>query len=823
MFSVLSFFGADTIPEAHMNSVGPSLLDFSRAAAQAADTSRIKVSGQNVGSTKLPTWASTNHAAMTAFVEAMRRELGSVIADATATRLHAILGDDRPLTARLVRESIDEAVRMAQSGLNGRDRFLSDIDPRHGFSAAFDQAVAPLRGKLDDEGLALLRDAMKQEINPRFPPGADGAGDPAALAGFMSRRSSVSHFCSRMLELPMAGQVGARAGDLVSLALRMGVNTEYGGCLCQALPSLRDLQPQGELKPETIWQGLFGESLPEGMPTQGTTFSDALVRRLDAHLESLVPGKGAVVRAQGAQNPLERAREIVVTGRPVTMNDLSAPGLSLRMGLSAGYSGEQLLARDMGRRMGTTLAGTDSAVISTPPRIEVGGRTFVVGRETPFSFASEADKTSYRQGRPSTLSSGIMGAFREICGGGSAEPRQVEMLGALASQAPMRSLLGTGGVGIFKGVVNTPLTEHSSTTVSVSMGDDGVAHVRISTSEEPDAVCFSGFASVSYDVAPDGTATPTDVVVAPVFGDAAQAIVTQAGENEIPTAELRNNVAEALRAGTISRWEADRLEARLADRIVGPEDLGEAARNMRELRAELSSREFAAYVNSEREMGTISAAEAGFLLSELPRIASQGDLVDFLRGLPGAPVHGAVEHAGTATDFAGRESSLYTFRGLVFRGDSRAPDAIRDAGGFKSKNDLSRPEDLREAQGLGQAIGATGTAGVSCARELGRCLPYCDYGSPYGRGFVYIIDTARLGEGRQAYDMAAISVRNGYKRQDESGGEVNVTDIPHSAVVGWLEIPDADNLRKGDPDGGVAALMDTLEPRYVHFNPQYHA
>ena len=34
-----------------MKSVGPSLLDVSRAAAQAADTSRIKVSGQNVGST----------------------------------------------------------------------------------------------------------------------------------------------------------------------------------------------------------------------------------------------------------------------------------------------------------------------------------------------------------------------------------------------------------------------------------------------------------------------------------------------------------------------------------------------------------------------------------------------------------------------------------------------------------------------------------------------------------------------------------------------------------------------------------------------------
>ena len=555
-----------------MNPVGPSLLDFSRAVAQAADTSRIRVSGRNVGSAKLPTWASTNHAAMTAFVDAIRRELGGAIADATATRLHAVLGEDRPLTARLVRESIDEAVRMAQSGLNGRDKFLSDIDPRHGFSAAFDQAVAPLRDKLDAEGLALLRDAMKQEIITRFPPGADKAGDPAALAEFMSMYSSVSHFCSHMLELPMAGQGGVRAGDLVSLALRLRGNMEYGGVLCQALPSLRALQPQGELKPETIWQGLFNEPLPEGTPVRGSAFSDALARRLDAHLEHLVPGKGAVVRDLCAHMPLDRATEITATGRGVTISDLSVPGRSLRVGLSARYSGEQLMARDMGRRMGTTLAGTDKAAISTPPRIVVGDKEFIAGKGTPFTFASKEDKASYSQGRPSTFSAGIMGAFREICGGDSADPRQVEMLGVLASQAPMRNLLGTGGVGVFKGVVDTPLIEHSSTTVSVSMGDDGVAHVRISTSEEPDAVCFSGFASVSYDVAPDGTATPTDAVVAPVFGDAAQAIAAQAGESKTPAGELRANVAEAFQAGTISRWEAERLETRLADRIVSPED-----------------------------------------------------------------------------------------------------------------------------------------------------------------------------------------------------------------------------------------------------------
>lgn len=50
-----------------------------------------------------------------------------------------------------------------------------------------------------------------------------------------------------------------------------------------------------------------------------------------------------------------------------------------------------------------------------------------------------------------------------------------------------------------------------------------------------------------------------------------------------------------------------------------------------------------------------------------------------------------------------------------------------------------------------------------------------------------------------------------------------MTDIPYSAVVGWLEIPNADDLHKGDPDGGVAALMASLNDRHVTFNMQYQA
>lgn len=796
-----------------MKTVGPSLLDFSRVAAQAADTSKIKISGQNVGSTKLPTWASTNHAAMTAFVDAMRRELGNAIADATATRLHATLGEDRPLTARLVRESIDEAVRMAQSGLNGRDKFLSDIDPEHGFSSVFDQVVAPLRDKLDTGGLARLRDAMRREIITRFPPGADNAGDPAALAAFMTKKSFLDSYCSDMLNLPVAAGGKANSGDLVSMALMMGSYREYGAFLCQALPVMRALQPHGELKPETIWQGLFNEPLPEGTPRQGTLFRDALVERLGAHLESLAPDKGEVVCKLCAHMPQDRARDIAATGRGVTMSDLSAPELSLHVGLSAKFPGEQLLARDMGRRMVATWAGKTN--IPTPPEIRVGDRHFTVGKETSFAFASEEDRMHFRQGKPSSFSREIMAAFREMCGGDRADPRQVEVLGTLCSQVPMRSLVGTGEAGLSKGTVKTNLSEHSSTSISMNRGEDGVVHVRIATSEDPEAVRYSGFASISYDVAPDGTATPTEMSVMPVFGEIAQAIAALEGERNLSNEDLRGAIAEARQAGTISEWEAGRLETGLADRISGPNDLSEAARNMCDLRGELSLQEFSTYVSSKLEIGTITAAEAKFLLKD--------GLVHFLKGLPEAPVHGSVSEAGMAKDFRGDEKTLYTFTGLVFRGDSRLPNTICEGGGFKSKDDLGIPENMQNAQGLGQAIGATGTAGVSCAKEMGRCLPYCDYGNPNGRGFVYIIDTAKLGEGGRAYDMADISVRNGYKGQDESGGEVNVTEIPLSAVIGWLEIPDADTLHKNDDDGGVAALMQTLNPDHVHFNPEYHA
>lgn len=165
-----------------------------------------------------------------------------------------------------------------------------------------------------------------------------------------------------------------------------------------------------------------------------------------------------------------------------------------------------------------------------------------------------------------------------------------------------------------------------------------------------------------------------------------------------------------------------------------------------------------------------------------------------------------------------KDCTLYSYEGLVFRGDSRSPSDIIEGGdGFKSKRDLSAPENMLEAQGLGQGIGATGQSGVSCAKKLDGAFPYCTTGQV---GYVYIVDTTRLGPGNKAYDMADISMKNGFKTTDETGGEVNVTSIPPSAIVGWLEIPNAGDILDGLGDT-TGRMLDGLRLEQVHMNPLY--
>lgn len=192
-------------------------------------------------------------------------------------------------------------------------------------------------------------------------------------------------------------------------------------------------------------------------------------------------------------------------------------------------------------------------------------------------------------------------------------------------------------------------------------------------------------------------------------------------------------------------------------------------------------------------------------------IHTRDDLHRFVTG--GRPV-GTVVETGRS-DLLADQNRLFEFQGLVFRGDSRTPQQIRTDGGFRSRNDLNVPANRLEAQGLAAGKGATGQSGVSTAKQIEHALPYCNSGQR--DGYVYIVDTRRLPPTEHAYDMAGITMENGYKNTDETGGEVNVTHIPNSAIVGWVSVEDADDVI--DHPQGIGSIANIRDR--IHLNPDY--
>ncbi|MGS0897063.1 hypothetical protein ACVBGC_31690 [Burkholderia stagnalis] len=204
---------------------------------------------------------------------------------------------------------------------------------------------------------------------------------------------------------------------------------------------------------------------------------------------------------------------------------------------------------------------------------------------------------------------------------------------------------------------------------------------------------------------------------------------------------------------------------------------------------------------------------------------------DLTRFIVGSRPHGVTVAAGRSTVSPAREA-LFTYQGMVFRGDSRSPNEILEAGGFASRNPLDNDEHLLEAQGCAQAKGATGHSGVSTAKTAAYALPYCANAAGSERGYLYVIDTRRLGDGQHAYDMTETMVANGYMARpqegdDPTGHEVNATGVSAEAIVGWVTVEDADalldrlNTEGGDQTQALAELVRSGAP--VHMNPLYEA
>ena len=201
------------------------------------------------------------------------------------------------------------------------------------------------------------------------------------------------------------------------------------------------------------------------------------------------------------------------------------------------------------------------------------------------------------------------------------------------------------------------------------------------------------------------------------------------------------------------------------------------------------------------------------------RIASPSDLVDFIKDMAfSQPGRSRYISQGLASD--GSQARLYHYNGFAFRSDQRRPEELIPLG-MKSQQPLEVQKYRQESQGLDftSGAGATGKSGVSMAKDLDGCVAY------YTRGGIYIIDTRQLGDGQYAYDLQEI-IDSTSHREVDTGKEVNATDVPYRAIVGWITLPQAlcenvvdepNNTKK------INMLLSYIErkPQYVGLNPQY--
>ena len=194
------------------------------------------------------------------------------------------------------------------------------------------------------------------------------------------------------------------------------------------------------------------------------------------------------------------------------------------------------------------------------------------------------------------------------------------------------------------------------------------------------------------------------------------------------------------------------------------------------------------------------------------RIASPSDLADFIKDMAfSQPGRSRYISQGLASD--GSQARLYHYNGFAFRSDQRRPEELIPLG-MKSQQPLEVQKYRQESQGLDftSGAGATGKSGVSMAKDLDGCVAY------YTRGGIYIIDTRQLGDGQYAYDLQEI-IDSTSHREVDTGKEVNATDVPYRAIVGWITLPQ--NLCENVVDEPNNTKKINMLLRYIERNPQY--
>ena len=288
--------------------------------------------------------------------------------------------------------------------------------------------------------------------------------------------------------------------DLCILSTQIGLRSGMAAAslAVQNLSSLREMQPDGLLSRETLWQGCFNEPMPANLQDVSyRDFNDAIFNHLSKLFTDARPGSptaatdGMLTLASGftLAKTLASLRGHVALSLADFAN---LPTLTQLSELGTLKEVETSLAKDIKRR-GThnSLPGYTPTISFTAP----GGDTSTV-RIQDTTGMNDEDKASYDAGKPSSITRNLVQQARQLCGDNEVQARQVILSMGQSGALLVRSSSPATGIAE---------SEHSPLDIDIRREENGNITMRF---HKPDQSPLD--MDYTFTITPDGHGVLTD-------------------------------------------------------------------------------------------------------------------------------------------------------------------------------------------------------------------------------------------------------------------------------------------------------------------------
>ncbi|MDR1110995.1 MAG: hypothetical protein LBP92_09960 [Deltaproteobacteria bacterium] len=508
--------------------------DFSRLVGQTAtadgEATFLKVSDGKLSQTgsvgNFFTTQSTRRETIDAFVGALRSEYGDNIANMiNNTAISALRDSGKPLSARMVQD-LNSLAQIEQNKLGAHNQevvkaFLSAKGPENTFDVAMGQL-------LDNYAVASAqdRDSLREKVHDFLLSKANLNAFHAKPLTAADLQRAFDRVAPEFTGITLAHKSGLVKGLPGSLMDRMRLadmglsRADDNNCTIErafgALDIMRQIQPEGEITPETVYRALFKEAPPDGL--EGNNLVEAIETRYVQDMEALLAraGKGdkdvtkakaSLINQWSTWIPSERLDSLVEHPDTVTAKDVAGFAAQSWSGRSLA-SAKSAVTKDCCRN-GITTPGQPAPTFSFQLPDGKGGtktESVKIGKGPDFTFANDADKAKYLKGEKNTLSDHLVELAEKFCGPDCTEEQLTNVLLCMgqATLLPLRHAVGLAGV-VFD--------EHASVSVSFSRQPNGVVQANFSSPSEIRDT--KGSFSMSLSIGKDGNIAITEFEIAP--------------------------------------------------------------------------------------------------------------------------------------------------------------------------------------------------------------------------------------------------------------------------------------------------------------------